>query len=59
VPHQALDILDSSAGIALVPGTVEVLGGLPELYDEVAGEVLLADLAAFFLPEAERLGRCP
>src|SRR5262252_7507726 len=28
------------AGIALVPGPVEVLGGRPELHDEVAREVL-------------------
>ena len=56
VPHQALDVSDGSPCIALVPGPVEVLGGVPELYDQVAGEVLRADLAALFAPEPNEGG---
>jgi hypothetical protein len=33
----ALDVCDAPAGVALVPGAVELLGGGPELDDEVAG----------------------
>jgi hypothetical protein len=41
-----LNILDSLPGIALVPAPVQVLGGLAELDDEIAGEVLGLDFAA-------------
>jgi len=33
----SLDIYDGSAGVALIPASVEVLSDLPELHDEVAG----------------------
>ena len=36
--------------------TIEFLGGDPELDDQVPGEVLRLDLAAFLLPEAEKRG---
>jgi hypothetical protein len=42
------------AGIALVPESVEVLGGLAELDYEVAGEVLGLGLTALFPPEAQQ-----
>ena len=48
--------LDSPAGIALVPVAVEVLGGRPELHDEIAGEVLRLGLAPFLAPEADQGG---
>jgi hypothetical protein len=48
VPDPALDVGDRLAGVAFVPGPVEVLG---ELDDEVAREVLGPDLATLFLPE--------
>jgi hypothetical protein len=35
----ALDVGDAPARITLVPGTVELLGGDPELYDESSGSV--------------------
>ena len=50
----ALDVGDPPAGVALVPGAIEVLGGRPQLHDEVAGEVLGLDLAALFPPEADQ-----
>ena len=50
----ALDIRDAPAGIALVPGAVELLGCGPELHDEVAGQVFRLSLAAFFSPEADQ-----
>ena len=36
VPNPALDAGDVPAGVALVPGAIEFLGGGAELYDEVA-----------------------
>ena len=50
MPDLALDISDAPAGIALVPGPVEVLGGGPELYNEVAREVLRLDFPPLLLP---------
>ena len=52
----ALDVVDPPAGIALVPGAVEVLGGGPELHDEVAGQVLRLGLAPFLAPQADQGG---
>jgi hypothetical protein len=46
----ALDVLDGISGIAFVPLAIEVLGHQTELDDEVRGEVLRPDLAAFLLP---------
>ena len=54
--HPALDVGEDLAGIAFEPVAVEGLGDDPELDDEVAGEVLRLDLAAFFPPEAEQGG---
>jgi hypothetical protein len=41
-----LDVGDAPAGIALVPGPVELLGCGPELNDQVAGQVLRLGLTA-------------
>jgi hypothetical protein len=48
--HAALDIGDTPAGIALVPGTIELLGGGPKLHDQVARQVLRLGLATFLPP---------
>src|SRR5262249_58207888 len=53
VLHVALDVGDALAGVALVPGSVQVLGSRPELHDEIAREVLRPYLAALLLPEAD------
>jgi hypothetical protein len=45
-----LDIGDAAAGVALVPGAVEVLRRGPKLHDEVAGQVLRVGLAPFLAP---------
>ena len=50
----ALHVPDAPAGVALVPRAVELLGGGPELHDEVAGQVLRLGLAAFLAPEADQ-----
>ena len=57
----ALDVRNAPAGIAFVPGAVELFGRGPELHDEVAGQVLRLGLAAFLLPKANAvpLRRCP
>ena len=47
---------DALTRITLVPGSVEVLRGRPELHDEVAGKVLRPDLAALLLPESDEGG---
>ena len=54
VPDAALNINDASAGVALVPSPVELLGRGPKLHDEVAGQVLRLGLAPFLLPEADK-----
>ena len=62
--HPALDRMkdlplhvgDDLAGIALVPVPVEVLGHGAELDDQVGGQVLGLDFAAFFPPEPEQGG---
>src|SRR5437588_59218 len=50
MPDPALHVADLPAGIALVPGAIELLGCSPELYDEVAREVFPRGLAAFLAP---------
>ena len=57
----ALNVPDAPAGVALVPGAVELLGGGPELHDEVAGQVLRLGLAALLAPKPDkgRPHRCP
>jgi hypothetical protein len=41
------------AGVPFVPGPVEVLGGVPELHDEIARQVLRRCLAALLPPELD------
>ena len=55
----ALDVADPPAGIALVPGAVEVLGGDPELHDEVAGQILRLGLAPLLAPRRIRAASSP
>ena len=45
-----LDVCDDLSGIGLVPAPIEPLGGEAELHDQVAGQVLRLDFAAFFPP---------
>jgi hypothetical protein len=52
--HAALDVSDPPAGIALVPASVELLGGGPQLHDEVAGQILRFGLASLLTPEADQ-----
>src|SRR5262249_10107662 len=54
VPNPALEVGDVPAGVALVPSPVELLGGGPELYDEVPGEVLRLNLAPLLAPKADQ-----
>ena len=56
MPNLALDVFEDLAGIALVPVPIERFGHEAKLDDEVAGEVLRLDLAAFLPPEAEQGG---
>jgi hypothetical protein len=49
-----LDVPHAPAGIALIPGTIEVLGCGSELHNQVAGEVLRLGLAPFLQPEADQ-----
>ena len=51
-----LGIGDVPAGIALVPGAVELLSGPPELHDEVSRQVLRLGLASFLTPEPDQGG---
>jgi hypothetical protein len=50
----ALNIGDAPAGVALVPGAVELLGGGPKLHDEVAGNVLGLNLPPLLVPKADQ-----
>jgi hypothetical protein len=52
----ALDIGNAPAGIALVPGAIELLGCLAELHNKVAGQVLRVGLAAFLAPQPNQGG---
>src|SRR5262249_62172354 len=45
-----LHVADLPAGVALVPGAIELLGCPSELHDEIAGEVLRLDLASLLAP---------
>ena len=47
----ALDVDDDLPGIELVPAPVQILGDRPKLDNEVAGQVLRLDLAAFLPPQ--------
>ena len=50
----ALDVSDTSASVALVPGSVKVLRRLAQLHNEVAGQVLPISLAALLAPETDQ-----
>jgi hypothetical protein len=54
MPDPALHVPHPLAAITLVPGAVELLRGRPELYDQVAGQVLRLGLAPLFPPEADQ-----
>src|SRR5690349_19829415 len=56
MPDPALWVPDLPAGVALVPGAVELLGCSPELHDEVAGEVLWLGLSSLLAPQADQGG---
>ena len=56
MPDMRLHVRDDLPGIGLVPAPVELLGNGPKLDDEVAGEVLRLDLAAFFPPKPQQGG---
>jgi hypothetical protein len=56
MPDPALHVSDLPAGVAFVPGTVELLSGPAELHDEVPREVLRLGLAPFFAPQAHQGG---
>jgi hypothetical protein len=50
----ALDVGDAPAGIALVSGSVEFLGGSPKLYNQVAGQILRRRFSALLAPELDQ-----
>ena len=50
----ALDVCDAPAGVALVPGAIELLGGGAELYEQVAGQVLRLRLATLLTPKLDQ-----
>ena len=50
VPDPALDLADPPAGVALIPGAIELLGRCPKLHDEVAGQVLWLGFTPFLPP---------
>jgi hypothetical protein len=52
--HAALDPSDLATRIALVPNPVELLGGGPQLHDQIARQVLGLAFTAFFAPEAQQ-----
>jgi hypothetical protein len=52
----ALHVADLPAGVALVPGAIELLGCSTELHDEVAREVLRLGLASFLPPKLNQGG---
>ena len=56
VAQEALDLIQAPAGLLLEPAPVQVLRGLPELDQEVAGEVLGLDLAPLLPPEPDESG---
>src|SRR5262249_36726720 len=56
MPQLALNIRDHLAGVGFIPTAIEVLGGEPQLHDEVARKVLRFDLAALLTPEPDQGG---
>jgi len=51
-----LHVDDAPAGVGLVPAPVERLGGIAQLDDQVAGEVLRLGLAALLPPQPNQRG---
>src|SRR5262249_31094955 len=49
-----LHVPDLPTAVSLVPGAVELLGGPPELHDEVAGQVLRLGLPPLLAPEPDK-----
>src|SRR5262249_48191271 len=56
MPNPALHVPDLSAGVALEPGAVELLGCSPELHDEVARQVLGLRFSSFLPPKPDQGG---
>jgi hypothetical protein len=56
MPDPALHVADLPAGVALVPGAIELLGRPSELHDEIARQVVRLGLAPFFAPQAYQGG---
>src|SRR5262245_11970968 len=56
MPNPALHVADLPAGLALVPGAVELLGLFAELHGEIAGEVIRLSFAPFLPPQAHQGG---
>ena len=52
----ALHIRDMPASVAFVPTAIELLGGRPQLHDEVVREVLGIALPSLLSPEADQSG---
>ena len=46
----ALDVADAPAGVALIPGAVELFRRRAKLHDEVAGQVLWLGFTPFLPP---------
>ena len=53
MPNAPLDVLDRIAGVALVPGPVQVLGDGAKLDDEVLAEVFWFGLTPLLTPEPD------
>ena len=54
MPDLTLNVRKHMTGIGLIPAPIEVLGGEPQLDNEVARQVLWFDLATLFLPKAQQ-----
>ena len=52
----AQDVPHPPASVALIPGSIEVLGDASELHDQVAGQVLRLRLAPFLPPQPDQGG---
>src|SRR5262249_49188384 len=56
MPDAPLHVADLPAGVALVPGAIELLCSPPELHDEIVGEVLRLRLTPFLAPKLNKGG---
>src|SRR6516164_7256536 len=56
MPDATLHVADLPAGVALIPGAIELLGCSPKLHYEVAREVLRLGLASFLPPQRDQGG---